>query len=74
VRLFDDRVAEPGKADDAAGAFDEGLAEQGFQLADARRQRRLGDVASIGGAAEMAMFVQSDEILHLLERGQVILH
>ena len=74
VRLFDDRVAEPGKADDAAGAFDERLTKQRFKLADARRQRRLGDVAAVGGAAEMAMLVERDEILHLFQRGEVIVH
>src|SRR3546814_9711203 len=72
MRLFDDRIAEPGEAHDAAGAFDERLAEQRLELADARRQRRLRDVARIGGAAEMAVLVQRDEILHLFERGEVV--
>ncbi len=74
VRFLDDRIAQSGKADDAAGAFDQGRAEQGFELADSGRQGRLGHVARIGGAAEMTMFMQRDKILHLFEGRKVILH
>src|SRR3546814_5537391 len=54
MRLFDDRIAEPGEAHDAAGAFDERLAAQRLELANARRQRRMRHVAGRGGAADMA--------------------
>ena len=42
-----------------------------LQLPQARRQGRLGDEAGLGGAAEMAMVPQRDQILELLEGGQI---
>src|SRR3546814_3247727 len=42
MRLFDDRIVEPGEAHDAAGAFDERLAEQRLELADSSEERRGG--------------------------------
>src|SRR3546814_18229001 len=61
MRLFDDRIAEPGDAHDAAGAFAATLAEPRPALAHARPQRRLRDVSSVGAAAEMAVLVQRDK-------------
>src|SRR5690606_26616930 len=67
-------VAERGEADHAAAALDEGHAEQRLELADAGREGRLRDVRGVGGAAEVAVFVQRHEVLQLLDRGQVDAH
>ncbi len=71
ARLVRDPVAQRREAHDAAGAFDEGDADQRFEFAQTRRQRGLGDEARLGRAAEMAMVLQRDEILQLFERGEV---
>ena len=63
--------AERGEADDSAGALDQGYAEQALQLAEARRQGRLGDEAGLGGLAEMAVLAKRDQILKLLDRREV---
>ena len=47
--------AKCGKANHAPGSLDEHHAEQGLKLAQARGQRRLGDKAGLGSAAEMTM-------------------
>ena len=67
-RLVGDLLAERGKAHHPTRALDQGHAEQGLELAQARRQRRLGDVAGVGRFAEMAVLAQRDEILKLLQR------
>ena len=66
-RLVGDLLAERRKADHAAGALDQSDAEQGLQLAQARRQRRLGDEAGVRGLAEMPMLPKRDEILELFD-------
>ena len=43
------------ETDDAAGALDQGDAEQGFELAQPGRKGRLGDEAGVRGLAEMAV-------------------
>ena len=55
------------EADDAAGALDQRDAEQGLELAQAGRQRRLGDEAGFGRLAEMAVLAKRDQILQLLD-------
>ena len=62
------------EADDAAGALDQGDAEQELELAQACRQGRLGDEAAFGRSAEMAVVAQGDQILKLLERRQIDSH
>ncbi len=70
-RLVGDLLAQRGEADDAAGALDQGHAEQRFQLAQSGRQGRLGDEAGVGRLAEMAVLPKRDEILKLLDGRQV---
>ena len=62
------------EADHAPGPLDEGDAEQGLELAQARRQRRLRDEAGLGGLAEMAVLAERDEVLELLDRREVRNH
>ena len=66
-RFVGDLLAERREADDAAGPLDQGDAEQGLQLAEAGRQRRLRHEAGVGGLPEMAVLPQRDEILELFE-------
>jgi hypothetical protein len=47
-------MAKRGQPDLARAAFDQGRADQAFQLLDLHRQRGLGDRAILGRAAEMA--------------------
>jgi hypothetical protein len=54
-RLVGDFLAERGEADHPASALDECDPKQGFELAKAGRQRRLGDEAGLGGPSEMAV-------------------
>jgi hypothetical protein len=70
-RLFDEALAERREPHHAARALDQHHADQRLELANARRQRRLGDETGLGGAAEMAMIAQRDQILQLLERGEI---
>ena len=70
-RLVGDLLAERGEADDPAGPLDQGDAEQGFELAQARGQGRLGDEAGLGGLAEMAVLAKRDQILQLLDGREV---
>ena len=72
--LFGDAHAERSKADDAARALDEGDADQRLELAQAGRERRLGDEAAFGGLAEVAIVAQRDEILELLDGGKIDYH
>ena len=71
VRLGHHRIAQRGEAHRALGPLDQHHAQQGFQIAQPGRQRRLRDETGVGGAAEMAMLVQRNKVLQLLERGQV---
>ena len=73
-RLVGDLLAERGEADQAAGPLDERHAEQRLELAKPRGERRLGDEAGVGGLAEMAVAPKRDEILELLQAGQVDRH
>ena len=66
-RLVGDLFAQRGEADDAARPLDQGDAEQGFELAQAGGQRRLGDETGVGRLAEMAVLAQRDQILKLLD-------
>jgi len=70
-RLVRDLLAEPSETDDSASALDERDSEKRFELTQARRQRRLGYEASLGGAPEMAEAAQRDQILQLLDGWQV---
>ena len=70
-RFVGDLFAKRSEADDAAGPLDEGDPEQSLELAQPRRQRRLGDEAGIGGAAEMPEPPQRDQILQLLDSRQM---
>ena len=55
-------------------ALDQRDAEQRFEFADAGRERRLGDEARFRRAAEVAVLVQRDEVLQLLDGGEVGAH
>jgi len=67
-------LAFRGQADEARTALDQEHAERLFQLLDARRERRLRHPASLGGAAEMLLARQRDEIFELVEhRGDVLI-
>ncbi len=74
VRLGDHRVAERGEAHHPPAALDQRHAEQRFELADAGRQGRLRDEHRLGRAAEVAVFVERDEVLQLLDGGEVGAH
>ncbi len=62
--------ADGGGADGFGGAFEEGDAELGFEVLDLRAEGGLGDVAGGGGAAEMAVFGEGDDVAEVLE-GQI---
>ncbi len=70
-RLVRDPFAERGEADDAARALDQHHAEQRLELAEAGGQGRLGDEAGIGRFAEMPVLAQRDQILELLDGGEM---
>ena len=55
------------QADEAMAALDDRRAKLLLELADRRRQRRLGDVAGLRRAAEMLFARQRDEIFELPE-------
>ena len=74
LRLGGDLDAERGEADHPPGALDQGHADLRFELLDPRRQRRLGDEAGVGGAAEMAVILQRHQILELLQGGEMDVH
>ena len=67
-RLVGDAQTERREAHHAARALDQGRAKQGLKLAKSRRQRRLGDEATLRRFAEMAMRPKRDEILQLSGR------
>ncbi len=62
---FENALALRRQADIALAALDDGNAELLLELADAARQRRLGDAAGLGGAGEMLLAGQRREILQL---------
>ena len=66
-----DPIPERGEADDAARAFDERYADQRLEFAKSGGKGRLGDETGIGRLAEMAMILEGDQILKLLEGRQV---
>ncbi len=73
-RLVGDLLAQRREADNAAGTLDQGDAEQGLELAQARGERRLRDKAGVRGPAQMPEAAQRDEILQLLDGRQVDNH
>ena len=69
--LLHDPLAQRREADHPAGALDQHHADQRLQLADAGGERRLGDEAGLGGAAEMSGIVKRHQILQLFEGREV---
>ena len=69
--LFGDLAPKRREADDAAGALDEGDADQCLELAQAGRQRRLGDEAGFRPPCRNGHVAERDEILQLLDGRQV---
>ena len=65
LRPAEDQLALGRQPLELAPAPDERDAELALEAADARRQRRLRDVAGGGGAAEVALAVQRGEVLEL---------
>jgi hypothetical protein len=72
--LFRDLCPERGETDHSAGSFDEGDSEQVLKLPEARRQGGLRHEAGLRRLAEMAMLAKGNEILELLDRGEVDNH
>jgi len=70
-RFVGDALTKRGEAHDPARSLDQGQPKRAFQLAQAGRKRRLSDEASLGGLAEVPVLTQRDQILQLLERGEV---
>ena len=52
-------------------ALDDPDIEPALQIADSRRQRRLRDIEARGGAAEMLLARQRDEIFKLSQQHRV---
>jgi hypothetical protein len=71
---LDDLLAERREANPLPGALDQFRAKQLFELLNPRRERRLGYEASLGGATEMALIVNRDEILELSQRWEIGRH
>ena len=63
--VIDDRRRAAGDADDAAFAFEQPHAQRLLELEDLAAERRLTDVAGRGGAAEMAVIRDGDDILQV---------
>ena len=55
-------------------AFDEDDPEQALELAEPRRQRRLSHEAGFGSLSEMAVLMERDQILKLLQGGEIGAH
>ena len=72
--LFGNAQAQRREADDAASSLDQGYADQSLQLTQTGRQRRLSDEATFRCLAEVAIVAQRDEILQLLDGGQIDNH
>ena len=62
ARALRDLAADFGQQHLARRALDERDAELFLELLDLRRQRRLADEARLGGAAEMLVFGERDQI------------
>jgi len=60
-------VAEFSEADGAAQPVEEAATELGFELQDLLRERRLRDVAALGGAGEGAGVGDGGEVAELVE-------
>ena len=58
-------LALGGKSLEPLAAFDDGNAELGFELADGGGKSRLRDIAALGGAAEMLLARQGDQITEM---------
>jgi hypothetical protein len=73
-RLLHHPVAQRREAHHAFRPLDQHHADQGLQLPQPRGKGRLGDEARLRRPAEMAVVMQRDEILQLLEGGDVGAH
>ena len=71
---FCDFQTEGRETDDAPCPFYQHYAEQVLQLAQSCRQGRLSNETGLGRLAEVAMLTKRDEVLKLLDRGQVDNH
>jgi hypothetical protein len=58
------------EAEEARAAMDEQNAERVFELLDSRRKRRLRHAARFGGAAEMLLAGESDQIFQLVDHAR----
>ena len=67
LRPAEDQLALGRQRLELAPAADERHAELALEAADARRQRRLRDVARDGGAAEVALAVERGQVLELAD-------
>ena len=62
VCLLDDPLAQRGHLNGGFGAFEQGDAEFVLEFLDGHRQRRLGNEAAFGGAAEVALLGQGYDV------------
>ena len=62
VCLLDDPLAQRGHLNGGFGAFEQGDAELVLEFLDGHRQRRLGNEAAFGGAAEVALLGQGYDV------------
>jgi hypothetical protein len=64
---FEEVLAGGGEADGARGAVEERVAKDLFELADLLGERRLGEVETLGGTAEVQLFGDGDEVAEVAE-------
>jgi hypothetical protein len=58
-------LAGAGEFDGAGGAGEEGVAEDVFELANLLREWRLGDMKTVGGAAEVQLLGYGDKVAEM---------
>jgi hypothetical protein len=72
--LLRDPLTERRESNHAPRSLDQRHSEKRLKLAQTRGQSRLSDEAGFGGFAEVAGFTERDQILKLLDGGEVCGH
>jgi hypothetical protein len=72
--LGGDLGAERRESNHPFGPLDQNHPDQALKLPYPARKGRLGDEAGLGRPSEMPRFLEGDEILQLLQRGDVSAH
>ena len=67
ARALEQHLAGGRELDAARGAVEQRLSELGLEAADLLRERRLGDVQAFGGAAEVPLLGDGDEVAQVPE-------